>query len=84
MGHAMIDLLVVHEDRHKLLGDSAILMPPEIQQLINDHLKMNPTLAEQILNKHTNINDDIQFDNQSYQTLKQILITKTYEKHTTQ
>ena len=63
-----------HEDRHKLLGDSAILMPPEIQQLVNDHLKMNPTLAEQILNKHTNINDDIQFDNEQYQILKNMLL----------
>jgi hypothetical protein len=59
-------------------------MPMEIQEQLHRHITQHPELIEKILKLHSVINDDIHFDNQSYQTLKQILITKTYEKHTTQ
>jgi radical SAM superfamily enzyme YgiQ (UPF0313 family) len=61
-------------DRFELLGTDYILMPPEIQTLIHDHLVANPTLPEKIAKNHININDDIQFDNENYTTLKNMLL----------
>lgn len=61
-------------DRFELLGTNFILMPPEIQMLVHDHLVANPTLPEKIAKNHININDDIQFDNENYTTLKNMLL----------
>jgi radical SAM superfamily enzyme YgiQ (UPF0313 family) len=71
-------------DYYGLTPYDSLLMPKEIQEQLHGHIVQHPELIEKILKLHAVINDDIQFDNQSYQTLKQILTTKTYEKHTTQ
>lgn len=64
----------LYPDRWRITGYDQILMPPEIQEKIKKHLDQNSDYINMILNKHSNINDDIQFDNDSYQTLKALLI----------
>jgi len=80
---ASTDITVV-PDYYGLTSYDSLLMPKEIQQQLHDHIGRHPELIENILKLHSVIYSDIQFDNQSYQTLKQLLITKNYEKHTTQ
>lgn len=60
----------VYPDKYNLTPYDSVLMPEEIQDLIKIHIDHNPTLTDKILNMHSNILDDIQFDNQSYTTLK--------------
>lgn len=66
--------ILTYPDQYQLLGTDPVLMPPDIQQLIYNHLCSNPDLISQIVQKHHNIRDDIQFDNQNYHELKQLLI----------
>jgi len=67
-------LIETYQDQFELLGTEPILMPPNIQLLIYTHLCFNPELIPQIIQKHHNIQDDIQFDNENYHELKQLLI----------
>lgn len=67
-------IINVYPDQFGLLGVEPILMPPDIQLLIHAHLSVNTELIPQILQKHNNIQDDIQFDNENYHKLKQLLI----------
>jgi radical SAM superfamily enzyme YgiQ (UPF0313 family) len=62
--------VAVYPDKYQLTPYDSVLMPEEIQDLIKTHIDHNPTLIDKILNMHSNILDDIQFDNQSYTTLK--------------
>jgi len=67
-------LIETYCDQFELLGTTSILMPPDMQLLIYKHLCHNPDFIPQILQKHNNIQDDIQFDNENYHELKQLLI----------
>ena len=63
-------------DYYNLTSYDNLLMPKFIQKQIHDHISDNPGLIEKIMTLHTSINDDIQFDNQSYQNLKELLTNK--------
>lgn len=61
-------------DRYRLTNHDKILMPPEIQDMIHTHLKENLDYKHRILEQHKEINDDIQFDNEAYLTLRSLII----------
>ena len=68
-----LEKVQTYPDVYNLTQYQNLLMPPEIQEKIKNHLDQNPGLIEKIIQIHTNINDDIQFDNESYVTLKEMI-----------
>lgn len=63
----------VHPNLYKLTAHDNLLMPEEIQKKLYLHLQNNSYLIDSILEKHKNINDDIKFDNDSYNNLKKLI-----------
>lgn len=70
----VVDLLT---DQFQLTGYDQILMPMHLQQQIKKQIDSHPEYIQEILHKHADINDDIKFDNQSYLTLRSMLIEAT-------
>jgi hypothetical protein len=64
----------VYNDIYGITEYKNLLMPPYIQHQIHEHLTLNPTLIHCIMKKHSNINDDISFDNESYEKLKELIL----------
>jgi hypothetical protein len=50
-------------------------MPKFIQEQIKKQLDDNPEYIQRIERMHQNINDDIQFDNDAYTELRDMLVT---------
>jgi len=67
--------ITFYKDQYKLTAHESILMPTDIQHMVYTHLQNNLDLPLRIQEKHSEINDDIQFDNSAYVTLRE-LITK--------
>ena len=65
----------LHDDYYGITGHDQILMPPDVYDKVKRQLINNYQLCQQILDKHNYINDDIKFDNDSYITLKNLLLT---------
>jgi hypothetical protein len=64
----------LYQDLYNLSPYENLLMPLDLQLKIKQHLNNNPDVIEKIISKHANINDDVQFDNQSYSKLKEMLL----------
>jgi hypothetical protein len=64
----------IYSDSHGLTGYDDLLMPPDIQQSVKAHIDQHPEYVEQILKQHANIADDIQFDNDAYTRLKEMIL----------
>jgi radical SAM superfamily enzyme YgiQ (UPF0313 family) len=69
-----VEKVNVYPDIFNLTDYSNLLMPLEIQSQIKNHLDDNPDYIRKILQLHSSINDDINFDNSAYQTLKEMII----------
>jgi hypothetical protein len=65
----------LYDDYYGITGHDQILMPPDVYDKVKRQLINNYKLCQQILDKHNYINDDIKFDNDSYITLKNLLLT---------
>ena len=63
----------VYPDKYNLTEYQNLLMPIEIQEKIYTHLQQNPEFINRIMQLHNNIIDDIQFDNNSYKILKEMI-----------
>jgi hypothetical protein len=66
--------IIMYRDLYNLTPYDNLLMPEDLQLKIKQHLNNNPSVIEKIISKYANINDDIQFDNQSYSKLKEVLL----------
>lgn len=64
----------LHANLFRLTDHAYILMPPAIQQAVREQLDRYPDFPEQIRSKHAYINDDIQFDQNSYLVLRDLII----------
>ena len=65
----------VYTDHFDLTGKGTVLMPRFIQEQIKKQLGDNPEYIQRIERMHNNINDDIQFDNDAYTELRDMLVT---------
>jgi len=64
----------LYEDVYHITPYNNLLMPKEIQDKVNNQVSNNKEYIDKILSMHSGINDDIQFDNESYTKLKGLLI----------
>ena len=63
-----------YADAYMLTGYDNLLMPPEIQQAVKAQVDRHPEYIQKILRQHANISDDIQFDNEAYTKLKEMIL----------
>ena len=64
----------IYPDLYNLTDKGTLLMPKLLQDQIKKHLDNNPEYIQRIKNIHNNINDDIQFDNDAYIELREMLV----------
>lgn len=64
----------LYPNLYNLTQNTELLMPEEIQKMVQAHISNNPELPGEILKKHSNISDDIQFDNRAYLQLRSMIL----------
>ena len=65
---------VLYPDTYNLTGCDTVLMTPDIQEKIHNHVTQYPNLSQRIVDLHAMFNDDIVFENETYFTLRSMIV----------